>query len=246
MLINRIMAVISTKSIVLSALKYSDSSLIVKCFTEEEGVKSYMLRGVLKSKKGKLKAAYFQPLTQLQITASHNNKKTLNSIKEAQIINPYNTIYTSIIKQSIVLFLSEVLSGVIREEEENIQLYRYVETALIWLDTHDSISNFHLLFLLNLSRYLGFYPDVSNEQKQHFSLIEGSFTDVAYEKLIISGDELSQFKKLLGINFDSIEKVSFNKSERQKVLRMIIRYFELHLEGFRKPKSLDVLETIFS
>lgn len=240
------MAIISTKGIVLSALKYGDTSLIVKCFTQTEGVKSYMIRGVLKAKKGKLKAAYFQPLTQLQITANHSHKNSLNSIREAQVINPYETIYTSIIKQSIVLFLSEVLSTIIQEEEENQQLYNYIEASLIWLDAHDSISNFHLLFLLNLSKFLGFYPDISEKEKVAFNLLNGCFTDSTHEKLTIFGSELTSFKKLLGINFDAISKVSFHKKERQIVLRMIIRYFELHLDGFKKPKSLDVLETVFS
>lgn len=239
------MPIVTTKAIVLSTLKYSDTSLIVKCFTEEEGVKSYMLRGVLKSKKGKLKPAYFQPLTQLQITATHTHKNTLNSIKEAQVTQHYVSIYTSIVKQSIVLFLSEVLSGIIKEEEENKQLYEYLETALNWLDTHSSIANFHLLFLLNLTRFLGFYPAIQKDAIG-FNLLEGSFTNTLVDKSTISGDELISFKKLLGINFDAIHNISFNKQERQSVLQIIIRYFEVHLDGFKKPKSLSVLETVFT
>ena len=240
------MALITTKAIVISALKYSDTSLIVKCFTLEEGIRSYMIRGVLKSRKGKLKAAYFQPLTQLIIEAKHTSRSSLNSINEAQVINPYENIYTSIVKQSIVIFLSEVLSSIIKEEEKNEILYEYIETALIWLDTHDNIANFHLLFLLNLSRFLGFYPDVSEFNKTAFNLLEGRFIKAEYEKLSIKGNELILFKKLLGINFDAINTISYNKNERQVILRIIIRYFELHLEGFRKPKSLDILETVFS
>lgn len=240
------MALITTKSIVLSALKYGDTSLIVKCFTLEDGIRSYMIRGVLKSKKGKLKAAYFQPLTQLIIEANHNNKNSLNSIREAHVIHPYENIYTSVVKQSIVLFLSEILSSIIKEEEKNEVLYKYIETGLIWLDTHDNIANFHLLFLLNLSRFLGFYPEVSGSNKIAFNLLEGRFTDSEYEKLSISGNELILFKNLLGINFDAISLISYNKNERQVILRTIIRYFELHLEGFKEPKSLGVLETVFS
>lgn len=240
------MAIVATKAIVLSAIKYGDTSLIVKCFTEQEGVKTYMLRGVLKSKKGKLKPAYFQPLTQLQILANHNTKGNLNSIKEVTVINPYNTIVTSIVKQTIILFLSEVLSNIIKEEEQNIQLYEYIETSLLWIDMHNNVSNFHLLFLLNFSKYLGFYPDVSQKHKIAFSLIEGAFIDNQYEKNIIQNTELNLFKRLLGINFDAIDKISFSKNERQIVLRIIIQYFELHLDGFKQPKSLDVLETVFS
>lgn len=240
------MGVVTTKAIVFSAIKYGDTSLIVKCFTEEEGIKSYLIKGVLKAKKGKLKAAYFQPLTQLQLTANHNNRGALNSIKETHVIHPYENIPMDIVKQTIVLFLSEILSGIIQEEEKNTGLYEYIETALIWLDTHTTIANFHLLFLLNLSRFLGFYPDISNRNAAGFNLLEGSFTNLSYEKLTLTGNELMLFKKLLGINFDAIHTISFNKNERQVILKIIIRYFELHLEGFKKPKSLDVLETVFS
>ena len=145
------MAIVTTKAIVLSSLKFGDTSLVVKCYTEEEGVKTYLLRGILKPKKKGITAAYFQPLTQLKIVANHNSRNTLNSIKEVQVSQPYRTIYSDIIKQSVVLFLSEVLSSSIQEEEQNKTLYSYLETAFIWLDTHDKIANFHLLFLLNLT-----------------------------------------------------------------------------------------------
>jgi DNA repair protein RecO (recombination protein O) len=240
------MPIVNTKAIVLSSLKYGDSSLIVKCFTLNDGLKSYLIRGVLKSKKGKIKPAYFQPLSQLTLQANHNNKGKLNSIKEVQVLNPYNSIYSSIIKQTIVLFLSEILSNCIQEEEENIALFSYIETSLIWLDTHDKIANFHLLFLLNLTKFLGFYPDLTYKDTSYFNLVEGNFTDTTFEKEVISGEELVQFKKLLGTNFDTIESIKFSKRERQQILGVIIRYFELHLEGFRNPKSLGVLETVFS
>ncbi|MEE9406904.1 MAG: DNA repair protein RecO [Polaribacter sp.] len=240
------MAIVTTKAIVLSSLKYSDTSLIVKCYTQEEGLKTYLIRGVLKAKKGGLKVAYFQPLTQLKIQASHNTKGNLNSIKEVQITYPYKSIYKDIVKQSVVLFLSEILSNSIQEEEENKPLFEYLENALIWLDSHDKIANFHLLFLLNLTRFLGFYPDVSENEGLGFDLLEGNFTNLTSQKNVIYGINFYQFKKLLGIDFDGIEQVSFNKSERQIVLQIIIRYFELHLGGFRKPKSLQILETVFS
>jgi len=240
------MAIISTEAIVISAIKYSDTSLIAKLYTRETGLTSYMIKGVLKSKKGKLKAAYFQPLTQLNIIASHQEKRSLQSIREAQVINMYSTIYTDIVKQSVVLFLSEMISNSIQEEETNELLYDYIERSFLWLDSHDNISNFHLLFLLNFTKFLGFYPDAIHEEKKGFHLIEGVFTDQLNEKEVIKGHEFTQFKKLLGIHFDSIESISFSKKERQDLLQMLIRYFELHLGGFKKPKSLEVLETVFS
>tara|TARA_R110002126_G_scaffold264475_1_gene407507 strand:+ start:6919 stop:7641 length:723 start_codon:yes stop_codon:yes gene_type:complete len=240
------MSVVSTKAIVLSSLKYGDTSLIVKCFTEAEGIKTYLIRGVLKPKKQGLKAAHFQPLTQLKIIAKHNSKNTLNSIKEVQVIQPYKTIHSDIVKQAVVFFLSEILASSIQEEEQNKTLYSYLETAFIWLDVHDKIANFHLLFLLNLTGFLGFYPDMSEQYKTGFNLLEGVFSDDIQDKNVIHKNDFYQFKKLLGINFDGIENVTYSKDERQLVLQMIIQYFKLHLGSFRKPKSLQVLETVFS
>ena len=240
------MAVVTTKAIVLSALKYGDTSLIVKCYTQEEGIKTYMVRGVLKPKKKGITAAYFQPLTQLKIVANHNTKNTLNSLKEVQVYQPYRTVYSNIVKQSVVLFLSEVLSNAIQEEEQNTTLYEYLETALQWLDLHDNVANFHLLFLLNLTGFLGFYPDLSDTKKNGFDLLEGVYSDNYANKNVIYKNDFYQFKKLLGINFDAIQEVSFSKEERQVVLQIIIQYFKLHLGNFRNPKSLQVLETVFS
>ncbi len=239
------MAIITTKAIVLNSIKYSDSSLIVKCYTLEKGVKSYLIRGVLKKTKRSLKVGYFQPLTQLNIVANHKEKSNLHTIKEVHVLYAYTSIHSDVVKQSILLFLSEILATAIQEEEKNLGLYEYLETAFLWLDTHTNVSNFHLLFLLNLTRFLGFYPDTSKKDALGFHLIEGCFTDKIEGKNSITGVHFLAFKKLLGINFDGIENVLLNKKERHVILEIIIQYFKLHLDGFRNPKSLPILETIF-
>ena len=147
---------VNTKAIVLTSLKYGDSSLIVKAFTASDGLKSYLLKGVLAAKKGKLKTAYFQPLTQLEIVAYHKNKGTLESIREAKIDYHYQTLHTDIAKNAITMFLAEMLGNSIHEEERNEGLFEFLEASLQWLDAHDDISNFHLYFLLRLTKYFGF------------------------------------------------------------------------------------------
>ena len=235
----------TTKAIVINSIKYGDTSLIVTCFTEQCGLKTYLLKGVLKSKKSKVKTAYFQPLSLVNITANHNTKGALNSIRDVQISHFYQSIYTNIKKQSIALFLAEILHFSIKEEEQNKTLFSYLETSFLWLDTHEKTTNFHLLFLLNLTKFLGFYPELNDVNKSYFNLLEGNFTN---QKVFhsVSGENLIQFRKLLGINFDAIDQVDFSASNRQAVLSTLIQYFELHLSGFRKPKSLEVLKTIFS
>ena len=240
------MAVISTKAIVISSLKYSDTSLIVKLFTEEKGILSFMLKGILTSKKGKFRTAYFLPLTQVNIVANVKQNRNLHHIQDVSIYNHYNTLSTDIVKQSIAIFLSEILSNSIQEEESNPVLFHFLENSFLWLDTHSKVSSFHLYFLLRLSKFLGFYPDVSMIDSQGFNLVEGNFTNYTIDHHIIKGNDLISFKRLLGTNFDRLEEVSLTKKERKELLKILTKYFELHLEGFRNPKSLSVLEAVFS
>jgi len=236
---------VTTKAIVLSSLKYGDTSLIVKVYTATDGLKSYLLKGVLSSKKGKLKAAYFQPLMQLELTASHKNKGTLESIREAKVIRPYKTLHTHIIKNSLVLFLAEMLGNSIQEEQQDISLYNYLQCGLQWLDENDTIANFHLLFLLNLTKYLGFYPEENKTSFTYFDLLEGQFINRPTLNPLIAKDQVLSFKRLLGINFDALLTLKITKANRESLLKSVILYFELHLHGFRKPKSLAVLNAVF-
>ncbi|MEM1339617.1 MAG: DNA repair protein RecO [Bacteroidota bacterium] len=237
---------VTTKSIVLSAIKYGDTSLIVKAFTASDGVKSYLLRGVLTSRKGKVRAGLFQPLTQIEIVANHKNKGTLERIREAKVMYPYKTLHTEIVKNSIVLFLAEILSNVIQEEEKNIALFNYLEYSLRWLDTSEQVTNFHLLFLIQLTSYLGFYPDVTDQELPYFDLLEGGFINRPSLNPILDGDLLHYFKRFLGINFDAVFSIKMTKPLRQQLLKKVLLYFELHLHGFRTPRSLAILNAVFN
>ena len=237
---------LTTAGLVLSSIKYGDSSLIVRILTREAGLKSYLVKGVLKSKKGKLKSAYFQPLSQLELVVTHRAKTNLHYIREAKIDYPYASLPTDWTKQAIVLFLAEVLTKVIREEEQNTGLFDYLQTALQWLDTHDQVGNFHLVFLLQLSKYLGFYPDTSRDDLPYFDLVEGEFIQEIGNHPVLQKDELIHFKRLLGIHFEASHTVQLSKQERHQLLDAILTYFEVHLQGFSQPRSLAVLHEVFN
>jgi DNA repair protein RecO (recombination protein O) len=236
---------VTTKAIVFSALKYSEADLIVSCFTEKEGIKSYLLRGILKSKKGKLKPSQFQLLTQLELVAIHKNIGTLESIREAKVIEPYQTLHTQVIKSGMVMFLSEMLKNCIKEEERNEQLYEYLENALYWLDSHDDIANFHILFLLKLSMHLGFFPDTSHIEAQNFNPLEGCFQQNHTNNYCENGQLIVDFKRFFGINFDTISHIKLTKKARLDVLNLLLTYYQLHLQDYKKPKSLLVLNQLF-
>ncbi|MFT5847117.1 DNA repair protein RecO [Psychroserpens sp.] len=235
-----------SKVIVLSKLKYRDNDLIVKCFTLHRGVVSYLLKGVLNTKKGSSKVAYYQLLSQLQIEENYRQTQSLQFIKDVRLDYNYRTLHTNLFKGSIVMFLSEVLSSVLREEEENQPLYHYLETTFRWLDTKDEFSNFHLLFLLNLTKHLGFYPDISDTNQLYFNLNNGLFESKKEEVYSVSGENLTILKQLLGTNFDALDGIKLNSKQRQSFLSMLLLYFELHLGSFRKPKSLKIFNQIFN
>ena len=235
---------VKTKAIVISSLKFQEKSLIVKCFTQSCGLKSYFVRSAFSGRKSNQKIAYFQPLSILEIEAVHKNKGTLENFKEIKISTPFQTIHTNIYKSTMVLFISEVLYHSIHEEEKNELLFDFLETALLWLDNHDEITNFHLILLLEATKYLGFYPDVSDIDQPFFEMREGQFTP------FIGVDSLTEhqtglLKKLVNLKFDSQEKV-FHVIERQLLLKFLMDYYRLHLDGFKNPKSLEILREVFS
>lgn len=233
--------------IVLSKIKYKDYDLIVRTYNKERGAVSYLIKGGLKSSKSsQSKSVYFQPMMQLSVEENYKPNQSLHHLKEIKTKYIHRTLHTNIYKSSIVLFLSELLANVLKEEEKNEDLFDFIESAFQYLDAEDTFANFHLLFLLKLTRYLGFQPEESKNDSNFFNLHTGSFESVSKGSYSISGKNLKVLKKLLGTNFDVLPFVKLNSNERQDFLNMLLLYFELHLEGFKRPKSLTVLSEIFS
>ncbi|MFQ3173033.1 MAG: DNA repair protein RecO (recombination protein O) [Flavobacterium sp.] len=239
---------VKTKAIVISSIKFQEKSLIVKCFTQSDGLKSYFVRNAFSGSKSSrslgTKIAYFQPLTILEIEAVHKNKGTLENFKEIKISTPFQSIHSDIYKSTIVMFVSEILHHSIHEEEKNESLFSFLETALLWLDHHDEIANFHLILLLETTKYLGFYPDISDLEMPFFEMTEGVFTPF-HAISSLTEHETNLFRKLISLKFDNDQK-TFHVIERQIVLKILIDYYSFHLDGFKKPKSLDVLKEVFS
>ncbi|WCO01496.1 DNA repair protein RecO [Psychroserpens ponticola] len=234
------------KAIVISKIRYRDNDLIAKCFTQQKGLVSYVIPGALKNTKGKSKAVYFQLLSQLQIEENFKANQSLQYIKEIKIDYIYRSVHTNVYKSSIAMFLAEILSTVLKEEEQNLQLYEYLEVTFKWLDYQEEFSNFHLLFLLNLTQYLGFYPENTNIEAPYFNLSNGLFETQKTNSYSISGGNLTLLKSLLGINFDELKTIKISSKQRQSFLAMLLLYFELHLGSFKKPKSLQVFNQVFN
>jgi DNA repair protein RecO (recombination protein O) len=235
---------IKTKAIVISSLKYNEKSLIVKCLTRLDGIQTYFIHNAFTGKNNKQKKVFFQPLNQIEIEAYHNNKSNLQRIKEVKIYYPYQSIYLDIIKSSIVLFLSEMLHNIIKEEGKDEQLFDYLESALQWFDTQEEMFNFHLVLLLQLTKYLGFYPQENLSDKKYFNISEGVFSEFqSLNSLTIEESEL--LKKLLNLKFEDNQKV-FTVIQRQQLLKIILDYYKYNIERFKTPYSLQVLKEVFN
>ncbi|HEY4788998.1 MAG TPA: DNA repair protein RecO [Bacteroidales bacterium] len=236
-----------TKAIVLNHLKYGDTSLVVTIYTEALGRKSFLVQGVYK-KKSKFHATFFQPLTILDLEVDINPKRELQRIKEISFNTPFHSIPFDITKSAISLFLSEVLHKTLKEEEPNPPLFDYLYHTIQLLDINDTgVANFHLVFLINLTKYLGFYP-VNNYSEIDciFDPVNGKFFSALTSQSLNSDKVLSSWmSRLLNLSFEELETLHMNHQIRNSLLKFIIEFYNLHLGGLTNVKSLPVLQSVF-
>lgn len=236
--------IVKTKAIVLSYIRFQEKSLIVKCYTASDGIKSYFVRSAFSNNKSNQKIAYFQPLSILEIVATHKNKGTLEYFKEIRLDTPYQNMYTNIYKSTIAVFIAEVLQHCIKEEEANKVLFEFLETSLILLDHTREIRNFHIAFLIELSKHLGFYPDTEAMHLPYFDLHNGTF--VPYEGTrTLNAIQTQLFKSILETNFSNSNSLH-HVQERQAAISLLMEYYEIHLLGFKLPNSIAVLKEVFA
>jgi len=237
---------LKTKAIVISNVKFGEADLIVKCFTLEKGVVSFMLKGIRKSKKGRVRVSLFQQLTLLEIEATYKENKNLQYLKEVKVDHPSQTLHTDIFKSTIVMFLAEVLKSSIQEEEKNESLFQFLNESLIYLDQVDSIKNFHLHFIVKLTSFLGFSPDQSSIDFPYFDMLNGVFQLKEYNTYSFNNTNSVLLKELMKLeNYGEAENLKLNQERRKSFLDFMMLYYELQLQGFRKPKSLEVLQQLF-
>ena len=144
------------------------------------------------------------------------------------------------------MFLSEILSNIIHVETKDMELFDFIEKSLIWYDKSEDSSTFYLIFLMKITHYLGFYPDCTNMNYNYFNLEEGLFESSKNSQYVIEGSSLVLFKTILGIKFDSNKLPFIDKTNKKDILKNILTYFKLHVDGFKDLKSLKVLNQIFA
>ena len=236
-----------TRGIVLHHLKYGDTSLIATIYTESHGRKTFLVQGVY-GRKGKFKASFFQPFTLVEIEAYFHPGRDLQRLKEVNLPYPFHSIPFDNTKSAIALFLSEILYKSLREEEANQVLFEYLYHAIQLADVHEAgIANFHLVFLVNLAKYLGFYPENNySEINNIFDPVNGRFYASLMSQGMQSDREQSYWMhRTLSASFDSLESLQMNHQARNALLKLIVEFYAYHLGGLGNIKSLPVLQSVF-
>ena len=234
---------VTTSAIVINRIKFKDNDLILKLYTKEHGLLTFISKKSTNRGKNKLNS-FFQPLTILQISFLNDKKKEMLYFKSVDLKYNFKSLHTDYKKISVTLFISEILTNVLKFQNKDIILYDFIERSMIYFDRSNSSINFHLYFLIQLTIFLGFSPANTQGKQKYFNLQEGLFTDEKPKNFFLHGDELEAFKFLLGTKFEDLHLLTVNSSQRNKMLDFMLKYYMFHIEGFRRLNSYEVLKRI--
>ncbi len=234
-----------TRGIVFHRFNYSESSVIAKIYTEQFGLCSYLIQGARK-KKSLVKANFLHPLSLVELVAYHKETSGLQKMKELKNAHPFLSIPNDISKTSIAIFLSEILFRSIKEETANKEKFDFIFNSVKMLDEIENPANFHLVFLIKLSKLLGFFPhSTAPGGASFFDLPEGVFSEEKPNHAHVVSPPFSEiFFQFLKYDFSDGEKIKLTRKTRQILLEKIIDYYRLHIAGMQEIKSRQVLETV--
>ena len=228
-----------THALVLHSFKLGDSKFIVEVLTEVYGRVSF-ITNIAKSKKGAQQRMLFQPLTLLEITFDYRSTQNLQKLKEARI-----SCFGDVMDSSF--FLAEFLFHATKKESHNTLLYKYIESSVMWLnETSQQFANFHIVFMLKLSKFIGFYPNLDSYTKGClFNLRTACFEFLMpAHSDVLTMNEAESMYHLLRLNYDTMHHFAMSHEERNRCTELILKYYKLHLPSFPPLKSLSVLQDV--
>lgn len=236
------------RGIVLKTTNYSESSVVVQIFTDKFGMQSYLINGV-KKQRAKVKMNMLQSLHLLDMVVYHKANSNIQRVSEVRQTPVFKTIPYDIIKSSMTIFLNEVLYKSIRQQGADESLFDYIFNTIAWFDESEQPNpNFHLSFLLKLTRFLGFYPNDKRRQDQnYFDLHEGEFVSrQPFHLNFLELDDALRFISLFNTPLEKIIDIKFSNDQRRFLLDKILVFYTLHTASFGEVQSHKILETLLS
>lgn len=233
---------ITDKAIVLSRLPYSETSLIVNLFTEETGLQTFLFQGA-KKKKGLI----LFPLELVEITYYKRNDSSLLKLTEMQSLEPLHHILDNPLKSSIAFFISELVLICLQSNHQDKKLFRFLSEEIHWLNLSEELSNYLIWFLAQVSKLEGFQPEILTSNPKYFELQDGKFTDeLPFLPAYLEESWLHWLTDSLQVDKLDFLAISIPKEERVKLIDAWLEYYQFHVSGMRKLKSLEIIRTIFS
>ncbi len=235
-----------TRCIVLRTVKINDNKIIVDFLSREEGRLSAVWK-VTTSRTSKVRRQYFQPMTILNVNLERSPRQNISRIKEAQIAIPYSSISLDASKMAITFFLAEFLNYATRSMHTDALLYDFVEQSLTWLDaSNKGIANFHLMFMVRMSLFLGFQPDMASyEEGALFDLREGAFCPSApLHSDFLSAEDAKKMQIIMRMSPSNLHLFPLSRNERNRIIDITLMYYRLHIPQFGEMKTLEVLREL--
>jgi DNA repair protein RecO (recombination protein O) len=216
-----------TRGIVFRFIKYGDTSIIVTIFTELFGLQTYIVNGV-RSKNAKGKIALYQPLTLLDLVVYYKENASIKRIKEVRCLHQYQSLHSDIRKSSIAMFINEVLNKTVKEENHAQEQFDFLIDSLIFLDDQKTgYENFHLIFLVKLSRFLGFGAHHVKD------VLQGIFSGQEEEEWIV---------QLIDADYGTA--LALTHAQRRSLLDILLRFYTTHIDSLGEIKSVQVLKDV--
>jgi DNA repair protein RecO (recombination protein O) len=237
-----------TRGIVLRTINHRETSVICQIFTESFGLQSYIINGV-KRNRAKIHINILQPLHLLDLVVYHKNTAGIQRVSEARQLPIFQSIPYDDKKRSLAIFITEVLQKCLKQQSADEPLFEYIYYAVSLLDNTSDVSpNFHLYFLLRLSKFMGFYPVLpTKENPAYFDLKDGVFCNFPpYHQFFLADKETQLWINLMSSSFTDIHSLQISLQDRRNLLNHILDYYALHIESFGNIKSHYILEEVFS
>ncbi len=236
--------IVSTPAIVLAIIKYNDNSAIIKTYTAQTGFTSFFIRNFFKGRTNRQKKAVFQPGALIEIIFNFKNKAHLEHLKDARILYHYKNIHNNFDKLNLLTFIREILLESLKNEQGDNELFQFIFEKLTTLDQPETDPDFHLKFMLQLTRYLGFFPDLQTNGK-FFDLKNAVFTDQIPLNPYLNESETILFKNFSGMIFATKNNTKLKQSDRKELIDILLHYYRYHISQFNMPNSVKILHQMY-
>ncbi len=225
-----------TKGILLKRIKYSENAMIIKVYTQKSGLRTFMIKGIGKNKSKNKNARLLSHLTLLEFVAYERKTREIQTISELEFVHHYKTIPYNIIKSCVIIFLNEVIYKVIKEEEKNELLFDYIFSTLLAYDRLEkNYLNFHIHFLIHLTKYLGYFPK--------YELVNNKSIGPLFNDSEL-GDKFTLL--LQNPDYFQLKDLQLNNNNRNEILSALLSFYTEIIENFQEIKSLPVLKSILT